>query len=84
MRPREESNLRTQIRSLPLYPLSYGAHTQYARWLQPPQPAPAAPASEVTGGTRTHDHRDHNPGLYQLSYGHRAQAKHSPNPRPAA
>ena len=24
-RPREESNLRTQIRSLPLYPLSYGA-----------------------------------------------------------
>src|SRR5207249_3845373 len=23
--PREESNLRTQIRSLPLYPLSYGA-----------------------------------------------------------
>jgi hypothetical protein len=25
----------------------------------------------VTGGTRTLDHRDHNPGLYQLSYGHR-------------
>ena len=23
--PREESNLRTQIRSLPLFPLSYGA-----------------------------------------------------------
>ncbi len=23
--PREESNLRTQVRSLPLYPLSYGA-----------------------------------------------------------
>jgi hypothetical protein len=23
--PREESNLRSQIRSLPLYPLSYGA-----------------------------------------------------------
>ena len=23
--PREESNLRAQIRSLPLYPLSYGA-----------------------------------------------------------
>jgi hypothetical protein len=29
--PREESNLRTQIRSLPLYPLSYGARRQYAR-----------------------------------------------------
>src|SRR5215471_14325816 len=26
--PREESNLRTQIRSLPLYPLSYGAPPQ--------------------------------------------------------
>ena len=26
----------------------------------------------MTGGIRTHDHRDHNPGLYQLSYGHRA------------
>ena len=24
----------------------------------------------VTDGTRTHDHRDHNPGLYQLSYSH--------------
>ncbi len=29
-------------------------------------------ARGVTGGIRTHDHRDHNPGLYQLSYGHRA------------
>src|SRR5207237_7684447 len=26
----------------------------------------------VTDGTRTHNHRDHNPGLYQLSYGHLA------------
>ena len=24
----------------------------------------------VTDGTRTRDNRDHNPGLYQLSYGH--------------
>ena len=29
--PREESNLRPQIRSLPLYPLSYGAWAEYAR-----------------------------------------------------
>jgi hypothetical protein len=28
----------------------------------------------VTDGTRTRNHRDHNPGLYQLSYGHRAGA----------
>jgi hypothetical protein len=27
---------------------------------------------EVAEGTRTPDHRDHNPGLYQLSYRHRA------------
>jgi hypothetical protein len=25
----------------------------------------------VADGTRTHDNRNHNPGLYQLSYGHR-------------
>ena len=24
----------------------------------------------VADGTRTHDSRNHNPGLYQLSYGH--------------
>jgi hypothetical protein len=24
----------------------------------------------VTDGARTHDHQDHNPGLYQLSYSH--------------
>ena len=27
--------------------------------------------SGVDDGTRTHDNRDHNPGLYQLSYVHR-------------
>jgi hypothetical protein len=27
--------------------------------------------TRVADGTRTHDHRDHNPGLYQLSYRHR-------------
>jgi hypothetical protein len=26
----------------------------------------------VADGARTRDHRDHNPGLYQLSYRHRA------------
>ena len=62
-RPREESNLRAQLRRLPLYPLSYGALREYA----------AKPRLRgVTDGTRTHNHRDHNPGLYQLSYGHRA------------
>lgn len=25
----------------------------------------------VADGTRTHDDRNHNPGLYQLSYSHR-------------
>ena len=30
---------------------------------------------EVADGTRTHDHLDHNQGLYQLSYSHRAQRR---------
>ena len=30
--------------------------------------------TQVADGTRTRDHRDHNPGLYQLSYRHQAQA----------
>jgi hypothetical protein len=32
---------------------------------------------EVAEGTRTPDHRDHNPGLYQLSYRHREPLKGS-------
>ena len=28
----------------------------------------------MADGTRTHDNRNHNPGLYQLSYGHRRSA----------
>ena len=60
--PREESNLRTQIRSLPLCPLSYGARPRLAR---------GRARRGVANGTRTRDHRDHNPGLYQLSYRHR-------------
>src|SRR5919201_7152614 len=31
----------------------------------------------VVDGTRTHNHRDHNPGLYQLSYDHRATRQDS-------
>ena len=30
--------------------------------------------AKVANGTRTRDHRDHNPGLYQLSYRHREAA----------
>jgi hypothetical protein len=30
--------------------------------------------ARVAEGTRTPDHRDHNPGLYQLSYRHRERA----------
>jgi hypothetical protein len=29
--------------------------------------------NEVADGIRTRDHRDHNPGLYQLSYRHRGR-----------
>jgi hypothetical protein len=31
----------------------------------------ATAVRRVADGTRTRDHRDHNPGLYQLSYRHR-------------
>src|SRR6478735_10299619 len=31
----------------------------------------------VAEGTRTPDHRDHNPGLYQLSYRHRERSQSS-------
>jgi hypothetical protein len=34
----------------------------------------------VADGTRTHDHRDHNPGLYQLSYRHLELTQNSPMP----
>ena len=30
----------------------------------------------VDDGTRTHDNRNHNPGLYQLSYIHRRKAEY--------
>ena len=29
----------------------------------------------VADGARTHDNRNHNPGLYQLSYSHRRKAR---------
>src|SRR5262249_25802926 len=31
----------------------------------------------VADGIRTHDNRNHNPGLYQLSYGHRRAAHYT-------
>ena len=34
-------------------------------------PGPEVENSGVGDGTRTHDNRNHNPGLYQLSYGQR-------------
>jgi hypothetical protein len=34
----------------------------------------------VADGTRTRDHRDHNPGLYQLSYRHRALTSYPREP----
>src|SRR5262245_57831254 len=45
--------------------------------------APASLRKRVADGTRTRDHRDHNPGLYQLSYRHRARDIVAWRPRPA-
>jgi hypothetical protein len=48
---------------------------------------PACDGKKVADGTRTRDHRDHNPGLYQLSYRHREPGQDSgatpPTPRRA-
>jgi hypothetical protein len=57
--PREESNLRTQIRSLPLYPLSYGAEPfamptgDLGSMPTPDQAACSAPCPSRTHATRT-------------------------------
>ncbi len=44
---------------------------------------PRGRSGRVANGTRTRDHRDHNPGLYQLSYrhlaGHRIAADAGPH-----
>ncbi len=45
--PREESNLRTQIRSLPLYPLSYGAGVEDGS--RSPVAGPSEPTSHPCG-----------------------------------
>ncbi len=43
-------------------------------------------ADGVADGARTHDNRNHNPGLYQLSYSHRRELNYRPRllQRPAA
>ena len=35
----------------------------------------------MADGTRTHDNRNHNPGLYQLSYSHRRGWQYTRGPR---
>lgn len=42
--------------------------------------SPVSPLKEngVTDGDRTRDNRNHNPALYQLSYGHRKAQPHPP------
>ena len=40
-----------------------------------------ADLSGVADGARTHDNRNHNPGLYQLSYSHRKRAIIAPHLR---
>src|SRR6266542_4146750 len=73
-------------------PLSYGANLQgefarpssrswreaSARRLTPPAAGSRRPGTRgVAEGTRTPDHRDHNPGLYRLSYRHRERRQDS-------
>ena len=55
-------------------PLQSGTdHTNLVECKRPPQLALRGPSLfGVADGTRTHDDRNHNPGLYQLSYSHRS------------
>jgi hypothetical protein len=55
--PREESNLRTRIRSPPLYPLSYGARAGFsvARW-------PSGLGGRLVGSTGQHSRAASPPG----------------------
>ena len=52
--PREESNLRAQIRSLPLYPLSYGAGRAKVSM---PEASPGPSVRESYFGTFTTSYR---------------------------
>ena len=65
-----------------------------AEGLEPPRLATLEPkssvstnsntyASGVDDGARTHDNRNHNPGLYQLSYAHHSYFNQSALARPA-
>lgn len=48
-------------------------HTNLVECKRPQQLALRGPLLfGVADGTRTHDDRNHNPGLYQLSYSHRS------------
>ena len=76
---------RLSERGLPTPNLPTGGHDFHSRseWLLRRRPRRRgrdgrAPRRDLGGvrvadGTRTHDNRDHNPGLYQLSYRHRAR-----------
>jgi hypothetical protein len=69
------SNAAVQIETLSGW---YGSRFDGARRVVRPNANPgrrpsAASSRRVADGIRTHDHRDHNPGLYQLSYRHRGR-----------
>ncbi len=59
---------------LPIPPLSHKFFTGSFRAIYPQA---TDKWHGVNDGTRTHDDRNHNPGLYQLSYAHRIQNLHS-------
>ena len=54
----------------PIYPKDRRPKCKLLIWLQI-----FGMADGVADGTRTHDNRNHNPGLYQLSYSHHWSAK---------
>ncbi len=65
---------------LPLYLLPLYLSTSLPARKKPKKKAPQPEGLRrfsffgVADGARTHDNRNHNPGLYQLSYSHRSHA----------
>ena len=68
---RGETRTLTLIRRRILNPLRLPfRHPGYSDFEKPPATGAGGLNSGVGDGTRTHDNRNHNPGLYQLSYTH--------------
>lgn len=64
--------LGTSLFRIPVRALLFRTRPARARQKKAPQQVRRFSFLGVADGARTHDNRNHNPGLYQLSYSHRS------------